>query len=395
MDLSNLSKEYWANEMQLPLFVENTAVFLAGYDPSKVLSADGKKYHKPIISTPQTGTYSPYNDVPDNVLNSSDQELVVDQYKYANEVIDDTDKKQNFYNAASFAAQAMQKQLNNLIEQHWLSQVADAKNTIDDGSIGGTPGNYIALASNNVVKVFSAAHTALNRQDAPAGERYAIVGPSTLAILREVKADRDSSLGDAVLENGIVGPWLGWTIVVNNNLPYSAVLTIATNPTADDTVTIAGVTFKFVAAVGTDKGNVLIGANAAASVANLANAINGGTGAGTTYVEIDDYDRFVLRKRGISITGTSPMALTGFGDIVVSSSLTAATDKFSAQKQKSVFMVRGAIDLVVQMPAEVEVLRDNKKFADKIRALEMYKAKAFDDGARLLVSVNLSAASWI
>lgn len=395
MDLSTLNKEYWANEMQLPLFVENTAVFLADMEPSRVLAADGKKYHKPIISAPKTGTYTPYNNISDNRMKSSDQVLEVDQYKYASEIIDDTDKKQNFYNAASFAAQSMQKQLNNLIEQHWLSQVTDAKNTVDDGSIGGTPGAYIAVSTTNAVKIFTAAHTALDNQDAPTGNRYAIIGPHTLAVLREVKAVRDTDLGDTVLENGIVGNWLGWTVVVNNNLPYTATLGLATNPTAGDTVTIAGVKFKFVAAVGTDEGNVLIGAAVADTRANLAAAINGTSGAGTTYVEVSEYDRFTLQKRGVAITSAASMVLTGFGDIIVSSSLTATADKWANQKQKSVFMVRGAIDLAVQMPASVEVLRDNLKFADKIRALEMYKAKAFDDGARLLVSVNINASSWV
>lgn len=395
MDLSALNKEYWANEMQMPLFVENTAVFLADMEPSRVLSSDGKKWHKPIISTPKTGTYTPYQTINSNQLKSSDQYLEVDQYKYANEVIDDTDKKQNFYDAASFAARSMQKQLNNLIEQHWLSQVVDAKNTVDAGTIGGTPGAYIQLSTTNAVKVFNAAHTKLNLQDAPNGNRYAIVGPNTLAVLRETKADRDTSLGDSVLENGIVGKWLGWTIVVNNNLPFSASLGLATQPTDGDTVTVAGVVFTFKTSLGTAPGNVLIGASATTARANLAAAINGTAGAGTTYIEVSSNDRFTLEKRSISITTAASMALTGFGDIVLSETFTDATDAWSNKRQKSVFMIRGAIDLAVQMPSKVEVIRSEDIFGDKIRALEMYKAKAFDDGARLLVSVNIDASSWV
>ena len=219
------------------------------------------------------------------------------------------------------------------------------------------------------------------------------VSPNTLAVLRETKANRVDALGDMVLENGIVGPWLGWTVVLNNNLPYSASLGLATNPTAADTVTIAGVKFTFVETVlGTTAGNVLIGATVANTRANLAAAINGTAGAGTTYVEVSSNDRHILQKRSIAITSAASMALTGFGDIVVKSSLTATSDKWATQRQKSVFMVRGAIDLVVQMPSSVEIVRADTMFADKIRALEMYKAKVFDDGARLLVSVNIDAS---
>jgi hypothetical protein len=395
MDLSSLNREFWANEMQLPLFVENTAVFLAGMDPSSVLTSDGKKYHKPIISTPKTGTYTPYTDVTDGQLKSSDQYLEVDQFKFASEIVDDTDKKQNFYDAASFAAQSMQKSLNNLIEQHWLSQVSSALNTVDAGSVGGTAGAYIQLSTANAIKVFTAAHTKLETQDAPSGNRYAIVGPHTLAVLREVKANRQDNLGDKVLENGIVGPWLGWTVVVNNNLPYSALLKVATQPTDGDTVTIAGVTFTFKTTLGSTAGNVLIGVSAAAARANLAAAVAGSTGSGSTYIEVSSNNRHILSKRSISMTTAEDMALSGFGDIIVSETLTAVADIWSAQRQKSVFLVRGAIDLAVQMPSRVEVLRADKMFADRIRALEMFKAKAFDDGARLLVSVNIDASQWV
>lgn len=396
-DLRDLDKQYWSAEMQKTLFVENTAVFLADYEPSRVLAADGRKFHKPIISKPKTGTYTPYSDITLNTLKSSDQELEVDQFKYAAEEIDDTDRKQNFYDAASFAAMSMQKQLNNLIEQHWLSQVSSALNTVDAGSVGGVAGNAIQLDTSNAVRVFTASHTKLDMQDAPFAERYAIVGAHTVGVLREVKGGRESTLGDSVLQNGIIGPWQGWTVVQNNNLPYSAVLTMGTNPTANDTVVIAGVTFTFVASP-TNPGDVDIGSDEDVSRANLTAAINGGAGAGTAYIELNSEDRFILtEKRSVVATNNNSnntMSIAGYGDIVVSETFTAGGNVWGSQRQKSVFMLRGAIDLAVQMPANVEITRKEKGFADIVKSLEMYKAKAFNDGARVLVNVNLDASNW-
>jgi len=57
----------------------------------------------------------------------------------------------------------------------------------------------------------------------------------------------------------------------------------ATIPTAADTVTIAGTTYTFRAAVGTTTLEVLLGANYTASMANLTSAINASSGSGTTY----------------------------------------------------------------------------------------------------------------
>ena len=401
MDLRSLDKEYWSAEMQKTLFVENTAVFLADYEPSRVLTADGRKYHKPIISKPATGTYVPYTDATVTTLTASDQELEVDQFKYAFVEVDDTDKKQNFYDAASSAAMAMQKQLNNLIEQHWLSQVTSALNTVDAGSVGGVPGQNLVLDQSNAVQMFTAAHTKLDMQDAPFAERYAIVGAHTVGVLRQVKGNRESTLGDTVLANGIIGPWQGWTVVQNNNLPYSASLELSVNPTAGDTFTIAGVTFT-ARAVPSVAGEFDIGSDAAATRVIMVNAINGsatGKNSATGYFEISSENRFVLtEKRKVvavdNIAGTQ-IDITGYGDIVVAETFTSGSNVWSGQLQHSVFMVRGAIDLAVQMPASVEVTRKEKGFADYIKSLEMFKAKAFDDGARVLVDVKLDASAWV
>ena len=52
----------------------------------------------------------------------------------------------------------------------------------------------------------------------------------------------------------------------------------------NDTIAIGNNTFKFVTVIGVTAGNVLIGANFAASASNLAAAINAGAGSGTLYI---------------------------------------------------------------------------------------------------------------
>jgi len=71
--------------------------------------------------------------------------------------------------------------------------------------------------------------------------RAMVLGPRTVAKLRRAKSDRETRLGDVTLANGVVGPWQGWTVVQNNNLPWSATLTIDTKPIDGDTVVISGV----------------------------------------------------------------------------------------------------------------------------------------------------------
>lgn len=63
----------------------------------------------------------------------------------------------------------------------------------------------------------------------------------------------------------------------------SGVLTLSGNAVAAETVTIGTTVYTWRATVGTTANEVLVGANAAASAANLIAAINGGAGAGTLY----------------------------------------------------------------------------------------------------------------
>lgn len=397
-DTSYLNREIWSNEMQKTFFVENTAVFLAGNDGAAALSADGRKYHKPIISHAKTGTYTPGNDVSDKEITSSVETLEVDTFKYASVYLDDTQKKQSHYSISEYMGSSMMKQLNNLIEQDFLSEVSNAAHTLDAGSVGGTAGNNIEFSSSNASKVFTSGHTLLDTVDAPKSGRVAVLGAHMVGVLRETKAGRESGLGDTVLANGVIGDWQGWTVVQNNNLPWSATLTIdSTGPTDGETLTIAGVVFEFQTTLSNTTAGycgVKIDGSAATARANLEKAIEDSGTVDTHYTAMSDENRFIIsEKRRITCTSAEAMAFSGFGDVVVSES--ASNVAWSAQKQVAWFGVRGATDMIVQMPTDLESVRVEKRFGDRIKALLGYGKKTFADGARCLIKCNVDASSWV
>ncbi len=125
----------------------------------------------------------------------------------------------------------------------------------------------------------------------------------------------------------------------------------------------------------------------------------------TGYLKVSDENIFLLRdKRAISAVDASggsdnDLALTvsGFGDIVVSKSLTASADGWSAQKQNALFGSAGCVSLIVQIPPHVEVVRDPKQFADIIKSMVGYGKKTYADGAREMVNVKINAGTsdWV
>lgn len=388
--MDDLRQEFWG-DLQVDLYTANTAVWLSNQRLEQLISTDGYKAHLPIVSHPHTGTYTPHEEISFRSKTARKQTLTVNRFEYAAEDLDVTESKQTPYDLLSHSLTSIRRGLMNRFEQVYLSEISNAKH-----SISGSP---VTLETSNALDIFREAGSKLGSFDVPRATamRAIVLGPNSVEILRKVKSERESSLGDNVLENGVIGPWHGWTVVENNNLPWSATLTMDTNPTADDTVTIAGVVFTFVSSLtGAAAGSVLIDTDTGVSVtrANLKAAVEGGTGAGTTYVDLNEEDDFILRrKRYVKCTSVEAMAFTGFGDIAVSETFTASTNVWSAQKQDAIFMVRGAIDAVLQF-MDLEVGSKEKGFAKLPKGIFGMGAEMFYDGAIASVRLNLNASNF-
>lgn len=390
--------EFWG-DMQKTLWVENSALnVLSNSQLEGLISEDGRKAHKPVISLPHSGTYTPYQDISFNRKTASKQTLEVDTFSYAADEIDITDKNQTRYPLTETAAADQMKTHNNKIEQLVMSKISGAAHVIQ-----GAGNTTLTVDTTSIFDIFEEADTKLGSVDAPFENRIAIFGPHVIATIRKAKSQRETGMGDMVLSNGVVGNWNGYKIIQNNNLPYTASLKLATKPTAGDTVTIAGVTFEFVAALANVSSTsyiaVVIGADEVSARLALKNAIIGdATSKGTTWAEatgaVGTNHRFVLsEKRGISITNAEDMVLTGFGDIVVSETLTAVADIWSAQEQTAVMGNAGMIDLVLQIQ-EIETTKKEKGFADLVKSLIGVGTYMFADGARVAVRVRVNASAW-
>lgn len=392
--MNDVRQEFWG-DLQADLYVANTAVYLANQSLSELISETGYKAHRPILSHPQVGTYTPHNDINFEKKSATKETLTVDTFEYAAEDIDITESKQSPYDLLGHSLMSIRKGLMNAVEQKFLSEITNAEH-----SISGSP---VEVTTNNILDILEEAEGKLGAFDAPyeTSMRAAVLGPRTVARLRRAKSDRESGLGDSVLANGVVGPWQGWTVVQSNNLPYSATLELATNPADGDTVTIAGVTFEWQDDLDdVTPGNVGVlrdTSNVDVSRANLVACINDSGTAGTNYVQMDAKSNFIIRrKRRITATNDNSndeMTIAGFGDISVSDDLTDTTDTWADQKQESVFMIRGAIDMVLQF-MDLKVADKEKGFADLPKGIIGVGTKTFSDGALLMVNLTQDVSSF-
>ena len=180
-------------------------------------------------------------------------------------------------------------------------------------------------------------------------------------------------------------------IVVSTNLTANYVLDLATNVTADDTVTINGVVLT-AKAVPSVAGEFDIGASADATAANIILAINGtGTPGATTYIEVSAADRAKLE--GITaVDGTDLITITSLrGYKVVSTSMNAAANDFQAVTINNIIMERGSIDLVMQKQVSLKVQDVQKQLGTRYMTWARYGIKTFTQGAERMYALPIVA----
>lgn len=208
---------------------------------------------------------------------------------------------------------------------------------------------------------------------------------------------KNADFVNSLFQNGYVNEeYASAQVFVSENLTGEAVLSMATQPTDGDTVTIQGVTFTFKTALGSDAGNVLIGASADAARVNLTAAVNGSSGAGTTYVELSAANRRTISKTNrITATdsasaNTMTIVAKGSGRLTLAETFTDGTDTWSKNFIHAYFGKKGAIDVVVQKDVKVDMRPEPKQPTFNVISRVLYGIKTFYDGSQKFLDVLIS-----
>jgi len=393
--LTAWNPEYWAPTMQETFLKESVALGIANTELRMDLR-DGDTLHKPYGSYPRVQSYVKGSNIKVKDLSTTDDYLTVATAKVASFYVDDIDRMQNKYDTIVEFATIAQRQLNNAIDQAVMAEYQNVGTTLTAVDIGETAGS-IALTAGNVANVFTAAGRSLNSKNRNSTDRFALVGPRFLETLQNYVGGRETSFGEQVGANGMVGSRFGFKVMLSNNLPFSATLTTSAAIANAETVTIAGVTFTFKDTTTATAGEVYSGGDDANTTANLVAAINGtGTPGATTYVDISEEDRQKLEAAGIvAVDATTSLTLTGYGDIVVSETMGQAANVWSVQKQYALMGVRGAIDLVTQAEPQIAFRDAELRLGKYVHPWTLFGKKTFTRNADSLVAVTLDASAWV
>ena len=392
--------EIWAREQQEIFYKENVGMKVADMSFRWQMSR-GDTLNRPYRSTDsEVQTYTRWTAITIDDKTDTNEQLVINKEFATWFYIDDFDKIQNNYNAAANYWKDDWVYLSNQVDADILWEYGNATSTVDDGTVWGTAWNWIALATTNVLSVVSSAKKKLAKQNIPLNSLFWVISPEFEQILIEYWAWRDTPMWDTANKEWRIMNFYDFDLYRSNQVAWSAVLALATQPTANDTVTIAWQTFTFVSSIWTTAWNVLIWANVDATRASLATLINAPATTTATWVALtwQSLRRF---KNKISATNddtanTLTVVYKGAWVLDVAEALTDGTDTWTATKEKqhNLFGKRGWVSVVMQRDALPQIKQVPDKLWVNILNWVLYWVKTFGDWAKKLVNVEIKASTF-
>jgi len=345
---------------------------------------DGNTINFPRPEFQNVQSYTKYTDVTDQDLDFTNETLTINQTPIVTFVYDDVDNLDNWYDVVSSAAPKAAYRIKQDIEGNFFNEYSNA-NTNN--------GTAVTLSTSNVVSTYGDAYAQLLNDGVDGANIVNVIDPFQLNMIGQGALGNTFNVADASYKKGYRGEFQNMATVVSTNLTAIWALGMATEPTADDTVTVNGVVFTFKAAPAA-AWEVDLSGTAATTVDNLVLAINGtGTPWATTYIEVSSSDRAKLE--GITaVDGTTTITITSKrGYKAITTSLTDGTDKMGAITIHNIIMERGAINLVMQKEVSLKVQDVQKQLWTRYMTWARYWIKTFAEWAERMYDLRIVSAA--
>lgn len=388
-DNAAVIKKHYANDVEDQLQLTLTAMEFA----EMVDIPNGTTKQIPRVDMRSTWDYTKYTDQTIAPINTQSEDITINTTPMVNFAMDPIDEDDNYIklspqvrNDAAYAIKAR-------LDGAFFNEVLNAKWKYDANGFGVNAGTLspITLAtwsSQNYSSTFGNAKAGLVSTWVNASMLKLAVDPFVPVGLTTVWMETWGTVWDNAYTRGFKGTF-GWVNVYESStLTYSTIFDLATNPTADDYFYIKGVKFTFVAAPA-NPWEIDIGANAAATIANVVLAINGTwTPWATTYIEVSWDDRARLEWT-TAVDWTTLVTITSLrGALFASSSMTAAANDFQAQAKNAVLMEKWWIKLAMRGVRIVE-RGESKNLATNTFIYARYGLKTTVRGSEKMCRISL------
>lgn len=300
-------------------------------------------------------------------------------------------------NAMQFAGKEIARKLAVDLDGRCFGEIPNASYSFDNGDLttGTSSGTAITLSSTTVPQMVTRLGAKLrNKNNQEVMTNMALVIDSYGASdISQFIISKNIDLAGATFKNGYAGDVSSAQMYISENLPSTATLVSTGTFSDDDTVTVNGVVFTMKTTLGATAGNVLIGANAAASITNLTALINAPTvttAQGVALTSATDLE--IISHITAVATSATVMTINGVGTGRLTLSETATNFSWATNTLLCYYGKKGAIDLVIQDMKEVDVRQTADRRGNNVFSSYLAGIKTFADGAKKFLQVKILVA---
>lgn len=330
----------------------------------------------------------------DNVTDSSELLTINLEKEAAFHISDGEVKQAGPLNPGTVIGKEIGHKVSLDLDGRCFAEVRNATYAFDTGDLttGTSSGVPITLNSTTVPQMTTRMPAKLrNKNNQNTNTNLVLVTDSYAAAdVTQFIIGKNIDLAGNTFQNGYSGDVNNARMYVSENLSGEATLLSAGTFSDAETVTINGVVFTMKTTLGATPGNVLIGANAAASITNLVALINTPGTTTAQGVALSAADQATISNIVATATSATVMTIVGTGTGRLTLSETAASWSWATNFIHSYFGKRGAIDLVVQDMKEVDMRPTSDRRGTNVFASYLAGIKTFADGAKKFLDVKIA-----
>lgn len=283
------------------------------------------------------------------------------------------------------------------LDGRFLAEVTNALYDFDNGDLTtmSSDGTPITLSSTTVPQLVSRMGAKLENKNnvETMTNTVLVVDRYAASDITQYIISKNIDMAGSVFKNGYTGDVSNAQMYISEQLSGEAVLTSSSTFSNNDTVTINGVVFTMVTPIGATPGNVLIGANAAASIVNLAAAINDPTTTTAQFVALTDTaDIATISKLTATATSATVLTIVGTGTGRLTVAKSAANFSWTKNMIHAYYGKKGGIDIVVQNMKEVDMRPTSDRRGTNIFSSYLAGIKTFADGKKKFLDVLINVA---
>ncbi len=303
-------------------------------------------------------------------------------------------------NPAETIGAEVAKKLSRYIDADVLAEVKNALQTFDTGDLTTmtSSGVAVTLSTTNIPQLLAQGRAKLRRGNQDLTSLALVLDSYGGSVIEQYVMSKNIDLAAATFKNGYAGPVGGAELYLSENLLAEAIITLSANPANGETFSINGYVYTFVTTLGTTAGSVLIELAVDSTRDNLIDAIHQtASTASTKYVPWTDADPSYVQSNWVDLqltatdsdaSDTITIVGTGSGRLAFGGTATYTVTKNLVH---SYYGKKGAIDVVIQDLAEMEMVDDPYQRAKIIRADAIYGIKTFSDGKPQFLDVLIQS----